>query len=349
MTGHLRIIDANLNRLREGWRTLEDLSRFVLDEDALTARIKRARHASARLPDRACLRSRDSEGDVGSALSTDAEMRRADLVDVGAAACKRVQESLRVLEEMYKLIDQEAAAACKRLRFDAYDIEGELLARLAPLRRAVLPDPLLYVVLSLEHCRGRDPLALADAALRGGVGAVQLRAKAATDPERMTIGAELADRCRGAGALFFVNDRPDLALALDADGLHVGQEDLDPATARRLVGPGMILGLSCHSVEQLDGVPAGLVDYAGIGPVFETATKDDPDPTISRETLEDAARRPFPVVAIGGITTENAHRVVAAGCRRVAVISGLLGADDVEAAARGFCTVLGREVKERSI
>jgi thiamine-phosphate pyrophosphorylase len=174
-------------------------------------------------------------------------------------------------------------------------------------------------------------------ALRGGVDIVQLRAKDAGDERIVAIARRYARRCAAHGALLIINDRPDLVDAAGADGVHVGQDDLDVADARRLVGERRLVGLSTHSPAQIDAAAAEHeVDYIGVGPVHATPTKPG-RPAVGLELVRyAAARAATPFFAIGGIDAGNASAVHAAGAQRVAVVRALTGAPDPESAARAL-------------
>ncbi len=194
-----------------------------------------------------------------------------------------------------------------------------------------LPSP-LYAILDRSVARGRDLPTLLEAVLAGGGRLVQLREKTMPLVELLPLARQLARRCREAGALFVVNDRADLALAADAGGLHVGQDDLPALEARRLLRPGMILGVSTHDEAQARRAVADGADYVAIGSIFPTATKAG-----FQLVGPDLIRRvrpvvPVPLVGIGGITADNAPTVLAAGADGVAVISAICAAPDPEAA-----------------
>lgn len=179
-----------------------------------------------------------------------------------------------------------------------------------------------------------DPFLLA--ALRGGVDVVQLRCKDADAGAILAAGARFARVCAEHGALFIVNDRPDLAARLGADGVHVGQDDVSVAQARELVGPERLVGLSTHTPEQIDAAARAAPDYIGVGPVHATPTKPG-RPPVGLELVRYAARStPLPWFAIGGIDAGNIAAVRAAGARRVAVARALTGAEDVRSAARAL-------------
>jgi thiamine-phosphate pyrophosphorylase len=198
-----------------------------------------------------------------------------------------------------------------------------------------LPSP-LYAILDRSVARGRDLPALLEAVLAGGCRLVQLREKTMPLVELFPLAQRLNRRCRDAGALFVVNDRADLALAADAGGLHVGQDDLPALEARRLLRPGMILGVSTHDEAQARRAVADGADYVAVGSIFPTATKAGfqlVGPDLIRRVRSVV---PVPLVGIGGITADNAPAVLAAGADGVAVISAICAAPDPEAATRRF-------------
>ena len=185
--------------------------------------------------------------------------------------------------------------------------------------------------------------AAAESLARGGAALVQLRAKNETDRRLCALAEEARDGARRGGALFVVNDRPDVALIVGADGVHLGQDDVPPADARRLLGDDVIVGLSTHSLAQLEAASREPVDYLAIGPVFATATKRDAEPVVGLELVRRArSATGLPLVAIGGIDLARAAQVTAAGADGVAVISALLEREDLEGAARAFLGALGR-------
>jgi thiamine-phosphate pyrophosphorylase len=190
--------------------------------------------------------------------------------------------------------------------------------------------PFAYPIVDAARLRGRDPAFVVDTLARAGARVVQLRVKGL--PDRVWLGmarAALA-AAHASGARLVVNDRPDIALIVGADGLHVGQDDLTGTDARTVVGPNVMIGVSTHHLDQLAAVAPEPVDYVAIGPVFPTRTKENPDPVVGLEMVRRArAATSRPLVAIGGITRENARSVVEAGADGVAVISDLLDAPDL--------------------
>jgi thiamine-phosphate pyrophosphorylase len=198
-----------------------------------------------------------------------------------------------------------------------------------------LPSP-LYVILDREAARGRPLPELLDAVLEGGCRLVQLREKSLPMVELLPLARALRARCREAGALFIMNDRADLARAVDADGLHVGQDDLPAAAARRLLPPPMRLGVSTHDPDQARRALADGADYVAVGSMFPTATKAGfqlVGPDLLRRVRADI---PVPLVAIGGITEANVGQVMEAGADAAAVISAVCAAPDPREATARF-------------
>lgn len=332
----LRILDANVNRAREALRVVEEHARFRLASGRLTAAVKSLRHdlvaATAGLPRPDLLAARDAASDVGAALTTPSEVERADAEAVLTAALKRVQEALRVIEEYGKIIDPGVGAGIERLRFRAYDLERELAAA-AP--RARFAAARLYVLVTEAQCR-RGWLEVVEGAIAGGADVIQLREKHLTDREYLSRAEQAREVCSRRGALFAVNDRLDAAQMVRADAVHLGQEDLPAERARRLVGPGMAIGVSTHTIGQARAAVAEGADYLGVGPIFPTATKPQ-EPVAGLDFARQAAAEiEVPCFALGGITPEDLGQVLAAGMRRIAVSASVIASDDPESAARAL-------------
>jgi len=200
---------------------------------------------------------------------------------------------------------------------------------------AALPAaPFSYPIVDAGRLHGRDPAFVVDSLARAGARLIQLRVKGLSDRRWLAMAGAALAAARASGAYLVVNDRADIARIAGADGLHVGQDDLAGTDARAVVGPGVLLGVSTHNLDQLAAAATEAVDYLAIGPVFPTRTKDNPDPVVGLEMVRRArAATTRPLVAIGGITRANARSVVEAGADGVAVISDLLDAPDL---ARAF-------------
>ena len=195
----------------------------------------------------------------------------------------------------------------------------------------------LYVITDEELCPGRSHVEIAEAALQGGARIIQLRDKNAADRAFYKVALQLRKLTLEAGAFFLVNDRVDVASAVKADGVNVGQTDLPITAARRLLGPGAIIGVSASNVEQARQAEIDGASYIGFGPVFPTGTKLDAGPVSCLETLAKVCGLVgVPVVAIGGINSENIASVAAAGAACAAVVSAIVCADDIAAATAGL-------------
>jgi thiamine-phosphate pyrophosphorylase len=196
-------------------------------------------------------------------------------------------------------------------------------------------DPSVYLVLDRLFVGQRDLLATLEAAIAGGVTVVQLRDKQAPRPLFLEQARRMLALLRPRGVPLIINDRVDVAREIGADGVHVGQDDMPAAEARRLLGPDAIVGLSVSRPEECAGADPALVDYVGLGPVFPTDTKPDVPPALEVGGVRALRpRRSVPVVAIGGIAGSNAAGVIGAGADGVAVVSSVCAASDPEAAAR---------------
>jgi thiamine-phosphate pyrophosphorylase len=333
----LRLLDANANRAREALRVMEDYARFIANDGPLAAAIKELRHGLAEVlgPVLAeAVMHRDTPGDVGTTNKTPAELVRPDAGAVAIAAGKRLSEALRSIEEFLKTISPADAAAVETLRYRGYDVEQRLARSLRPADR--FASVRLYVLVTERHCRGGDWLAAGEAALAGGADCLQLREKELDGGELLRRARLFVELCRRYNALSIINDRADVAFLAGADGVHVGQQDLPAREARRIVGPGKIVGVSTHALSQARQAVADGADYIGVGPVFHSATKPReilPGLELARQI---AAEITVPAVAIAGIALQNVDEVLQTGVRAVAVCAAVMEQDDVAAAARAF-------------
>ncbi|GGN99383.1 thiamine phosphate synthase [Haloarcula pellucida] len=209
----------------------------------------------------------------------------------------------------------------------------------------------VYLVTGESLSAGRTTREIVQRAIEGGVGVVQLREKGRTVRERYEMGREIRALTREAGVPFVVNDRIDLAQALDADGVHLGDDDLPVSVAREILGEDAIIGRSVSFVADAEAAEAAGADYLGVGTVYRTGSKDDiPDEEhgVGPERVADiAAAVDIPIVGIGGITAENAAEVSAAGADGVAVITAITRAEDPEAATAALREAVERGRVER--
>ena len=332
-----RILDANFNRAREALRVTEDCGRFALNDPAITAMTKNLRSDLAEIlqsmPSGEFLVSRDTPGDIGTELSSPTETKRDSLADVVTAACKRLSEALRTIEEYGKFIAPEEVIRIERMRYNGYTLEKRILGRLMVAGR--LAQSKLYVLLTSDLCRG-SLRETARAAIAGGADVLQLRDKGIADDQLLAQAAEMRELTDETGRILIINDRPDIASIVGADGVHLGQHDLPIAEARGLLRPGAIVGRSTHSLAQAKAAVNEGADYISVGPIFETDTKDAGKPVGARLLEETAAAANLPIVAIGGINPDNLASVVDAGASLVAVCSAVCASDDPKAAAEAI-------------
>ena len=340
-----RLLDANLDRAREGLRVIEDWCRFGLARPDLVSRTKDFRQRLGRCHQASFKLARHTATDPAAGMAHGAQAERQGAAAVVAANCGRVQEALRVLEEFGRGLPGPLAGEAAAIRYGLYDLEVDVLRAAAGpgWRRELLGQCQLYFVTS----PAANLEAVVTAALEAGVRLVQYRAKgdapvgeaplaggpAITDQQRLTDARALRQLCARHGALFLVNDRIDLALAVDADGVHLGQDDLPPAIARSLLGPDRLIGRSTHRLEQLHQAVADGCDYVGVGPVNATPTKPGRDPVGLDYVRQAAATSPIPFFAIGGIDSTSLEEALAAGASRVAVVRAITQAADAGAAS----------------
>ena len=337
-----RVVDVNANRARESLRVLDDYCRFVLNDALLTGEVKRVRHdlveAVGGLPPGPLLAARDTVHDVGTAVGVPGEYERTTPAQVARVNLARLQESLRSLEEYGKILSDAFARRVEGLRYATYTLERALLSRRPGDR---LHRAKLYALLTGSQCAASLEWTIAEAAA-GGVEIVQLREKGLGDRELLARARDVRRWTRAAGVLFVVNDRADIAALCQADGVHLGQDDLGVAEARRVLGPEAIIGVSTHDAEQVRRAVLDGADYLGVGPTFPSKTKPfDAIPGLDF-VREVAGLTTLPAFALGGIDAGNVASVVAAGLRRVAVSSALATADDPKSAAVRLRTALDR-------
>jgi len=349
-----RIIDANANRAREALRTLEDLARFALDHRALASSFKSLRHdlrgALAALPidPSLLLASRDTPNDVGTRITTPSELARESLASVAAAAASRLSESLRVLEETAKTLPDAPASSFESLRYRAYDAERAL--RLA-LRPRPAPQWRLCVILTGSLCELPWERVAQDA-IDAGADCLQLREKGLSDRDLLARATRLVALARehATPPAVIINDRPDIALLADADGAHLGHDDLHLHHARALAGDRLLLGLSASSMTQAREALHLGADYCGVGAMFPTSTKHKDGiagPALLTGYLAHTPALP-PHLAIGGITPDRARELASLGCRGVAVCSAVCASRDPAKIVREFLEALTPSLTPRA-
>lgn len=357
----MRILDANLNRAREGLRVLEDVARFALGRQDLCGRIKELRHVvgsaggvggvGGGLDGLRLLASRDTPGDVGTSVTTATEAHRASLGEVATAAAKRTQEALRSCEESAKALGLGAAArSFEGARYEAYELERLVVTAMGNwgARRQFA----LCVLITDAMCGGRDWREVAAEAAKGGADCLQLREKPGAggleggleDNALLARAREFVRIAHAHGAAAFINDRADIAMLAGADGVHLGQSDLPIGAVRELVGGRLLVGVSTENLEQARAAVRAGADVCGVGPMFSTTTKHK-ERIVGAEYLrayvDDEECGRVAHLAIGGITPERARVLASAGCKGVAVSSYVCGSDDPRAAAGRLREAIG--------
>jgi thiamine-phosphate pyrophosphorylase len=340
-TGTMRILDAELNRAGEGLRVVEDYVRFVLDDLFLTGQAKSLRHdlaeAATAIPAIERHAARDTTADVGTQIATKSEGQREDAWSVCAASFKRSEQALRSLEEFGKLVDGRFAGTCEAIRYQLYTLEKAVdtgrtgRERLEGVRLCVLVD-------------ARDSLSeferLVSELVEAGVGMIQLREKHVDDRELVERAQRLVELTRGTASLAVINDRADIAAVAQADGVHLGQEDLSVKNARAIVGPRMLVGVSTHNIDQARQAVLDGANYLGAGPTFPSQTKAFDDFAGLDYLREVAEEIRLPTFSIGGISVDNLPRVIDSGISRIAVGAAVVEAADPAVAARELLVML---------
>jgi thiamine-phosphate pyrophosphorylase len=329
-----RVVDANANRAREALRVLDDYCRFVLGDGVLTLEVKTLRHELSellvRIPAHLLHESRDTPGDVGTETKAAGEMARGATVEVARINCKRLQESLRSLEEFAKIVVPEIAQGVEAIRYRSYTLERALTV--GATAEHALANARLYVLLTGSQCLASLDWTIAEAAA-GGATMFQLREKSLSDHELLQRARNVRRWTREVNALFIVNDRPDIARLVEADGVHLGQDDMSLADARRILGAGPLIGVSTHTVEQVRNAVMAGASYIGVGPTFPSQTKNFEQLAGLHFIKQAMEMTTLPAFAIGGINAENIGQVVAAGGKRVAVSAAICQAEEPQSAA----------------
>ncbi len=330
-----RILDANLDRAREGLRIIEEWCRFGLNSTQLSEECKQLRQELASWHSQDLRAARDTIGDPGTELTHPQEQQRANVASLLQANFCRVEEALRVLEEYGKLYHPKMGSAFKQMRYRVYTLESQLLGY---QRHQILVQSRLYLVTSPSEAL----FTIVEAALEGGLTLVQYRDKTADDCDRLLQAQKLCQLCHQYGAIFIVNDRVDIALAVNADGVHLGQQDLPINVVRQLLGPQRLIGRSTTNPDEMQQAIQEGADYIGVGPVYETPTKVGKAAAGLEYVRYAAQHSPIPWFAIGGIDINNVSDVISSGAERIAVVRSLMQADQPTLVTQYFLSQLSR-------
>ncbi|MDF1660742.1 MAG: thiamine phosphate synthase [Planctomycetota bacterium] len=330
----LRILDVNRNRCFEALRVVEEYTRFVLNSQELSGRIKSLRHKIHSSFSHEGLNDlsqfRDSAGDVGRPGQTPISAgSRDDIKDVLGANLSRGRESLRALEEYSRPRYLSIAQILEKCRYDFYQLEKDILdfATRDDLRTRLLNEPLCLLLTPAPQ--RPSLLDMAKRAHDGGCRFFQLRLKKVDDLEFYHLASELGEYCNKNDILFVINDRADIAKSIPGTGLHLGQNDLPVSVARDILGERRFLGVSLHNLTELKATLTEEVDYVGIGTIFSSPTKPElgeSGPRLLEEITPGLDRASF---AIGGVNVVNVGAAIRAGATGVAVSSSILDASDI--------------------
>lgn len=339
-----RIIDANLNRSTEALRVLEEIARFYLDDVNLSSRLKNIRHDLSKTADKGYekfLDSRNTTDDVG--INIDNPTQRNDILNVFKANMKRLQQALRVLAE-YSQVEGIDFGVFEKARYDSYTLEKEMYENLSSkLNKFRLLDKNLYLVTSSDSFNDdNDFLDAVASALGGGIRLIQLREKSHDAKKIIRLGKKIRELTSLYDAVFILNDRIDIAQIIDADGVHLGQDDIDIKDARSILGDKMIIGLSTHSPEQAQKAVENNADYIGVGPIFTTPTKPGRTAVTTEYAKWVSQNINIPWFAIGGIDLTNINEVLDSGASRIAVVRAIMNAENPSFAAKEFIKILSR-------
>ncbi|WNZ26496.1 thiamine phosphate synthase [Leptolyngbya sp. NK1-12] len=338
----LRILDANLDRAREGLRIIEEWCRFGLNQAQFTEECKQLRQELGQWHREEIRSARDTPNDPGTELTHPNEQQRANITELLRSNFCRTQEALRVLEEYGKLYSEPMATACKQMRYRVYTLESNLTGH---QRHQKLKQSYLYLVTSPVD----NLLAVVEAALQGGLTLVQYRDKTADDLTRISTATRLRQLCHRYNALFIINDRVDLALAVEADGVHLGQTDVPIALARQLLGSQRIIGRSTTNPEEMQRAIEEGADYIGVGPVYETPTKAGRAAAGLEYVRYAVKHATVPWFAIGGINAENLAEVLSAGAERIAVVRAIMEAEQPTLMTQFFVSQMQRVQTIRAV
>jgi thiamine-phosphate pyrophosphorylase len=336
-----RVLDAAANRAREALRVVEDHCRFVLDDAFLSGELKRLRHdltaILGEIETEHLLTARDTIGDVGTNLSTESEGTRLSLKDVALVNLKRLQEALRSLEEHGKLIDPVLGRSLESLRYRSYTLERAIV--LGTSARSKLADARLCVLITRSTCAASLDWTIREAAA-GGAPIFQLREKERSDRELLELARNVRRWTREVEALFIVNDRADIARLVEADGVHLGQDDLPVREARCILGSDALIGVSTHTLEQVRQAILDGASYIGVGPTFASGTKSFAELAGLEFVRQATAETTLPSFVIGGVNDKTIGAAVSAGAKRVAVSQAVCQVDDPRMASADLLRAL---------
>ncbi len=320
-----QIIDANLDRAREGLRVLEDWARFGLGNEDFVIRIKNFRQILGKNHLEIYKLSRNYIEDQCKGLSHVEQIKKKSSSKIISSNSARVQEALRVIEEFSRNHNNKLSKIASEIRYEIYTLEIELLNfNTRKSAQSIINENNLYSITDNRE----NLLEIIEQILLGGVKIIQHRFKEGNDKDHLKEAIEIYNLCKKYNSLFIVNDRLDIALASNADGVHLGQDDIDIKTARKILGGSKIIGVSANNSIDIEKAVKDGCDYIGVGPVFPTLTKKNKEPLGVEKINALTKNINIPCFAIGGINKLNISSLKNFGISKVAIVSALLNSED---------------------
>jgi len=332
---YIRTLDANLNRVSEGIRVIEDIFRFKYENSAMTNSLRNVRHRVrniSRMLTPLLLNNRQVNSDPGVEISMTSNVdQRSQHTDILHANFKRVQEGLRSIEESLKSMQKyDIAKQYEQIRFQTYSIEKQCYLATPVKRKRIFPSTDIYCLTAESLSCGRKNITVVDEMIQAGIKIIQYREKEKPFGEKYQECMKIREMTQANDVTFIVNDHVDLALMTQADGVHIGQTDYPVEAVRALTGDDFIIGISTHAPEEALRAQEAGADYIGVGPIYSTKTKKDVCDPVGHTYLEFAVKNiTIPFVTIGGIKEHNLHEVVRLGATCVGIVSEITGADNI--------------------
>ncbi|MBU1076812.1 MAG: thiamine phosphate synthase [Spirochaetes bacterium] len=324
-----RLIDANINRIIEGLRVIEDVNRFILNDKNAVLYLKKIRHTIIKnFNSRELLFVRDIKKDKGKFLNTSNEFKRKDITEVIQANARRVQEGSRVLEEVLKCDNRKQALLFKKIRFHLYALEQKMVLR---IKKKI--DLSLYAIMDIALIQRNKIGQTCNSLLTGGATVLQLRAKNISNITFFNIAEKILKMTKKKKVPFIINDRIDIAIATGADGIHIGKKDIPIRLIKEKFQYNKIIGYSATKEKEIKEAIQYNADYAGLGPVFHTDTKEDITKPLGLQRtalLNKKYQKSIPLVIIGGLHQDNISQCIKKGIKNFAFISELLLSDNVK-------------------
>ena len=335
-----QIIDANLDRAREGLRVLEDWARFGLGNEDFVIRIKNFRQILGKNHLQIYKKSRNYNEDKCKGLSHVEQINRNTPEETISSNSARVQEALRVIEEFSRGHNYKLSKIASNIRYEIYTLEIEFLNfNIRKKAELIISESYLYAITDKKE----NLIEIIEKILLGGVKIIQHRFKDGNDKDHLSEAIEIKRLCKKYNSLFIVNDRVDIALASNADGIHLGQNDMDLQTAKKLLGSSKIIGISANNMTDITNAIKNGCDYIGIGPVFKTTTKKNKEPLGIEKIKLLTKDLKIPWFVIGGINKLNISLLKNHGISKVALVSGLLNSENPKGEAIKIIKELSHE------